>query len=269
MNAEIWKPVVEYEGLYEVSSRGRVKSLNYQGKKGKEGMLKLSKKKDGYLGVALTKNKKIKHLRVHRLVAEAFIPNYDNYPIINHKDENPSNNCVDNLEWCTYKYNMNYGHRTEKFKKSIKGKLAGENHPFYGKRAHNYGKALSKETKEKISKSLKGKRTGKDNPMYGKIGEKHHMYGKKYTEEEKIKMKLYEGTKVICITTGEVYTSISEAGRISNTDRTSISNCCRRKQKHAGKHPKTGEKLKWEYVDKVVSGRVKQEVKIYSYEEKR
>lgn len=63
----------------------------------------------GYLTVILYKNGKIKNYKIHRLVAEAFIPNPNNYPCVNHKDENPSNNCINNLEWCTHKYNMNYG----------------------------------------------------------------------------------------------------------------------------------------------------------------
>lgn len=251
MNIEIWNDVVGYEGLYQVSNHGRVKSLNYQGKKGKEGMIKLIKKKGGYLGVALTKNKKIRHLRVHRLVAEAFISNPNNYPIVNHKDENPSNNHVSNLEWCTIKYNNCYGKAREKAVKTYKKNHKEGKHNICarkGKEHHMYGKHLSQEVKEKISRALKGTRTGADNPMYGKKGKDNPLYGRKFSEEEKIKMKLYEGSKVICVTTGEVFKSISEAGRKTKIDRTSISNCCRGRGKSAGKHPVTGEKLVWEYV---------------------
>jgi hypothetical protein len=104
---EIWKDIKGYEGLYQVSNLGRIKSNTRYGTKG--GVLKLRLDKDGYFQTALYKNNKVKYYRTHRLVAEAFIPNPNNYPIINHKDENRSNNLTNNLEWCTYKYNSNYG----------------------------------------------------------------------------------------------------------------------------------------------------------------
>ena len=122
MKKEEWRPVVGYEGLYEVSNLGRVKSLNYHST-GKEGILRQkTTKKLGYKLVTLSKNGKKEFFRVHRLVAQAFIPNQDNLPCINHKDEKPSNNRVDNLEWCTYQYNNCYGDRLKKSaaKKSIK-----------------------------------------------------------------------------------------------------------------------------------------------------
>lgn len=101
---EIWKPVVGYEGLYEVSNTGEVRSL-FRYKK----LLKPTVARNGYCAVELFKNKKRKHILVHRLVALAFIPNPDNLPMVNHKDETRDNNCVENLEWCTAKYNMNFG----------------------------------------------------------------------------------------------------------------------------------------------------------------
>ena len=109
---EIWKDIQNYEGSYQVSNYGRVKSLSRvdsRGNKRNEKILKGRKNRQGYYDVALCKNGKRKYCRINRLVAEAFIPNPNNYPITNHKDENPSNNHVDNLEWCTYKYNNNYG----------------------------------------------------------------------------------------------------------------------------------------------------------------
>lgn len=107
---EIWKSVKGYEGLYEVSNLGRVKST-FRYKK----ILKPIVGIQGYLYVSLyDKNKKIKSKRIHKLVAEAFIPNPDNLPYVNHKDEDVTNNNVKNLEWCTAKYNCNYGTRIQR-----------------------------------------------------------------------------------------------------------------------------------------------------------
>lgn len=109
---EIWKAIEGYEGLYEISNYGRVKSLDrigHGGRKLKGRILKKAKNKDGYFVVDLDSHGKRKQFRVHRLVATAFIPNPNNYPCVNHKDENKLNNNVDNLEWCTIKYNSTYG----------------------------------------------------------------------------------------------------------------------------------------------------------------
>ena len=104
---EEWKNVIGYEGLYEVSNKGNVRNVR------RNTLLKLSKTNYGYIQVYLYKNGIRTGLKVHRLVAQAFIPNPDNLPEVNHKDENPINNSVNNLEWCDHKYNVNYGHRTE------------------------------------------------------------------------------------------------------------------------------------------------------------
>ena len=115
---EIWRDVEGYEGLYQVSNMRRVKSLNYN-RTGKERALKLQKDKDGYLRACLCKEGKIKNCQVHRLVGQAFLENPEGYPEINHKDENPLNNCAENLEWCTREYNNNYGARNEKVGKTM------------------------------------------------------------------------------------------------------------------------------------------------------
>lgn len=123
-NSEEWRPVKGYEGLYEASNTGKVVSLNYNGT-GARQELKPLKKQNGYLSVRLYKNGEWKNIRLHRVIAEAFIPNHQNLPEINHIDENPANNAADNLEWCTHKYNCNYGSRTERQRKSmINGKLS-------------------------------------------------------------------------------------------------------------------------------------------------
>lgn len=186
MNEE-WRDIKGYEGKYQVSNLGRVKSLNYN----REKILK-PRNSNGYLRVELHKKGKGKNCLVHRLVAEAFIENPNNYPIINHKDENPSNNIVSNLEWCTYKHNNNYG--------------------THNKRVSN-------------TRKHKGLSKGKNNP---------------------------KSRKVQCVTTGRKFNYIQEASEYYNIDRAGISKCCRGKLKSAGKHPVTGEKLVWKYIEEVL-----------------
>lgn len=113
---EIWKAIPNYEGYYEVSNTGKVRSVTriitfvdgrkeiYQGS-----MKSLNLDKYGYYYVILSKDNQQKTFKVHRLVALAFIPNPKNLPVVNHKDENSLNNNVDNLEWCTIEYNNTYG----------------------------------------------------------------------------------------------------------------------------------------------------------------
>lgn len=127
---EIWKDVVGYEGLYQVSNTGRVRSLarTYTTNrctfhiKGK--VLKLSLRKEGYYKVNLNKNNKYKTMLVHRMVANAFLPNPRNLPQINHKDEDKANNHVSNLEWCDAKYNTNYGTCIERMRSSKMKRVA-------------------------------------------------------------------------------------------------------------------------------------------------
>lgn len=115
---EEWRDIKDYEGLYQVSNFGNVRNLNYYGKTHRIELLKLQKTRDGYIRVGISKNSYQKFFRVHRLVAQAFIPNPLNLPQVNHKDENRSNNCVDNLEWCDAPYNSSYGTRGERISKN-------------------------------------------------------------------------------------------------------------------------------------------------------
>lgn len=128
MENEVWKDIVDYEGLYKISNYGRIKTLErdyFSGmynsiKKHQQEMIRKNEKtKNGYFRIALTKNGKTKRYLVHRLVAQHFIPNLNNFSQINHKDENKENNYYKNLEWCNNRYNMNYGKRNEKARKSI------------------------------------------------------------------------------------------------------------------------------------------------------
>jgi hypothetical protein len=105
---EEFKDIENYEGLYQVSNYGRVYSLI------SKKFLKTCKNNKNYLVVTLCKNGKKKNYQVHRLVAQAFLENPLNYKEVNHKDENPSNNHLENLEWCSASYNINYGSRTER-----------------------------------------------------------------------------------------------------------------------------------------------------------
>lgn len=101
---EIWRDIKGFDGEYQVSTKGRVKSFHYH----KIFILKQRLNKKGYYSVALYKNGKSRHYRVNRLVAEAFIPNPENKPLVHHRDDNPSNNCVENLEWVTEEENTRY-----------------------------------------------------------------------------------------------------------------------------------------------------------------
>ena len=181
MVKEEWRDIKGYEGKYQVSNLGRVYSFH------KKDVLKTLKHPKGYLMIRLSKNGKGKTFRIHILVAIHFIPNPNNYSQVNHRDENKSNNCVSNLEWCTAEYNNSYGTRTQR-----------------------------------ISESMKGKHKGSKN---------------------------YNARKVQCITTGKEFNCIKEAAEYYSIDNGTISKCCKGKYKSAGKHPETGEKLKWKYID--------------------
>ena len=126
---EIWKDIKGFEGRYQVSNMGRVRSLDmvlegknrnspytfeYQ-RSGK--VLKPLKKRNGYYQVCLRHNGKAKYISIHRLVALAFIPNPNKLSCVNHKDEDKANNIESNHEWCTQKYNSNYGTRNERLRK--------------------------------------------------------------------------------------------------------------------------------------------------------
>ena len=228
MENEVWKDIPDYEGLYQVSNLGRIKSLNFN-KTGKE---KIMKPRTGnrYYMTALWKNGIRKDYLLHRIVAETFIPNPENKPFINHKDENCFNNSINNLMWCTHKENMNWGTRNERISKVNKGKI------------------IPKNIREKISKSNKGKKISDEQKEYlRKI-----RTGIKLTEEHKKKISISNKGKTAkkvnqydlqgnfikkwdCIM--DFYKSINKSEKSS-----SVSSCC------SGKY-KTAFGYKWKYAD--------------------
>lgn len=105
---ETWKPIPNYEGYYEASSLGRIRSVPRFGTKKNGSILKPNVKKSGYVNILLSKNNVHKTWRLHRLIAQAFIPNPENKPQVNHKNGDKSDNRVDNLEWVTVSENMRH-----------------------------------------------------------------------------------------------------------------------------------------------------------------
>lgn len=132
------KPVIGYEGYYEVDNCGRVYALNrviHVEDNGRSydkhlvgGIIKQHMHSKGYKIVPLTRDGKTKNIFVHRIVAMAFLANPNKLPCINHKDEDKTNNFVENLEWCTYQYNNAYGSKPKKHSKWMSGRKLSDEH---------------------------------------------------------------------------------------------------------------------------------------------
>ena len=194
---ENWRPVIGYESKYEVSDLGRVRRVN-TGR-----VLKLYESK-GYMFVCLCSGGVMKNKYVHRLVAEAFIERPDGLYEINHKDENKSNNRVENLEWCDHKYNMGYDNRLKKAIETRikKGSYVGFDKKEYGKKYYQehkkerieYGKKYYQEHKERFKNYKKDKDKQKEysSRYYQKHKELMKEKSIKYLKEHKDKMKEYK-----------------------------------------------------------------------------
>lgn len=251
---EEWRVIEDYPD-YMISNLGRVKSLKY----GKERILKSNKDKDNYLRVPLHKEGKLKVHQIHRLVALHFIPNPNNLPQVNHKDEDPSNNVISNLEWCDAKYNINYGTRNEKVSKALKGLKHTQEHKDKISKANkgkifsqelrdklskaHKGKILSQETKDKLSKAHKGKifsQEHKDNLSKARKGRKQ--------PQEQIEKRVKAISKPILQLTKEgdfirQWMSAKQVERELNIDSSSITACCKGRLNTAGN-------FKWNYLQK-------------------
>lgn len=172
-DVEIWKPVRDFEDLYEVSNLARVRSTEItQERISKNGyfyiyhrrmkLLSYFTTNKGYIAVHLYKDSKQFNKSLHRLVAEAFVPNPDNLPEINHKDENKANNLPSNLEWSSRSYNINYGTGNERRVRTTSHSieqltLDGKHIAYYKSLSEAERMSNGKISKQSISQVLKGK----------------------------------------------------------------------------------------------------------------
>ena len=204
MDNEIWKDIPGYEGRYQASNLGRIKSIL----RGETRIKKLRLDDRGYLQVCININGKQCNKTVHRLIALTFIDNPLNKPCIDHINTIRTDNRIENLRWVTHKENSN----NELTKKHLS--------------KANKGKKLSEEQKIKLKLSrMNIDIKGEKNPFYGKT---HSEESKKKISESK---RGQNGIKIKCLNTGDVFISAGEVGRILGVDPSSVIKCCKGKQK--------------------------------------
>ena len=237
---EEWRIISGYEE-YKVSNLGRIKRLAYDkvvcgGSKQHcaERILKPQIRKRGYLAVSLSKNSKAKSFLIHRLVAIAFIPNPENLPQVNHKDENTSNNHVDNLEWCNQKYNSNYGTSKERISTKLKNGILSKSVEQYDKEGNyinEYPSAI--EASRILHLNVSGiVSCCNESSKYSHCGG----YQWRYKDSTKIISNILR--KICQYNKSEEligsYNNVMEASRNTGISRTSITNCLSGLSKTAG-----------------------------------
>lgn len=229
MEEEIWKDVVGYEGYYQISNLGRVKrlareSVDSMGRNMfyKEIILKIQiSHQTGYPYVNLSKNGEVKSETIHTLIADAFIPNPDNLPCVNHIDENRANSVLSNLERCTYSYNNAYGCACAKRKETMRRNSEGKHKIIYqfdlsGNLVATYKGGVT-QTEEKLGYLIGDCLTGKSKTAHGYV----FSYSKVFSYE-KDKPKRHQKYVKLINESGDVlqiYKSVSEAAKAHGFDR--------------------------------------------------
>ena len=226
---EMWKPVVGYEGFYEISTLGRVKRLarinvDSMGRRFpyKEKILKNGiSKQTGYPCINLSKNGCVKSFSIHTLIADAFIPNPNGLPCINHIDEDRSNSVLSNLERCDYSYNNSYGHANEKRRNTLRKNLEGKHKTIYqfdmnGELVSTYQCGVS-QLEEKLGYCIGDCLNGKSKTAHGFVFSYENIF--KYVEDipkrhQKFVIRIDDDGNEI-----ERFKSVSEAGRKCGFDR--------------------------------------------------